>query len=395
VLVVLALILLVLIRARNLHRWLPDYLAQTGDRRKLSRTRNRALTDVLVCVADHFEPRWETRDAVLEKRRVQTWCEQLPTVLAGREDSDGQRPQHSFFFPGEEYSAELLDMLAKLCAQGYGEIEVHLHHGNDSEASLRKALQEYVNKLHLDHGALGINAKTGQPGYVFIHGNWALCNSAQDASVCGVNNEISLLRDTGCYADMTLPSAPSITQVNMVNRIYYARSSADATTGHSSGVVVGQGGACPSDKHLMLIPGPLGLSWHNRKFGLLPRIENAELAQKATCSDERIDSWLRYSCAVEGAQNWRFLKLHCHGAQEKDSDIMLGRGCKTMYSLLERRFRDSPGYRLHYVTAREMYNIVCAAEAGERGDPNLFRDYRYLPPSWKVNASATGFSAGQ
>ncbi len=395
VLIVLTLILLVLGRARNLHRWLPDYLAQIGNRRKLSKTRNKPLTDIMVCVADHFEPRWETSDPKLEKHRVQTWCELLPDVLAGRVDSDGQRPQHSFFFPGEEYSSELLDMLAKLCARGYGEIEIHLHHGNDSEGSLRQLLQTYVDRLHFDHGALGIDARTGQPGYVFIHGDWALCNSANDASLCGVNDEIGLLLDTGCYADMTLPSAPSAAQVNMVNRIYYARSSASAPTGHSSGVVVSRGGVSPSAKHLMLIPGPLGLSWHNRKFGLLPRIENAELAQKAKCSDNRINDWLRYSCAVEGVQNWRFIKLHCHGAQDRDRDIMLGRDCETMYRLLERRFRDTAGYRLHYVTAREMYNIVCAAEAGEGGNPAGFRDYRYLPPTWDVSVNAKGFSVGR
>ena len=33
--------------------------------------------------------------------------------------------------------------------------------------------------------------------------------------------------------------------------------------------------------------------------------------------------------------------------------------------------------RLHYVTAREMVNILHAAEDGHSGDPGKFRDYRY------------------
>jgi hypothetical protein len=33
--------------------------------------------------------------------------------------------------------------------------------------------------------------------------------------------------------------------------------------------------------------------------------------------------------------------------------------------------------RFHYVTARELVNIVHAAEAGHSGNPSLFRDFRY------------------
>jgi hypothetical protein len=35
---------------------------------------------------------------------------------------------------------------------------------------------------------------------------------------------------------------------------------------------------------------------------------------------------------------------------------------------------------LHYVTAREVYNIIKAAEAGKGGDPNAWRDYILPPP---------------
>ncbi len=36
---------------------------------------------------------------------------------------------------------------------------------------------------------------------------------------------------------------------------------------------------------------------------------------------------------------------------------------------------------LHYVTAREAYNIVKAAEAGKSGDPNDYRDFEIPPPA--------------
>jgi len=37
-------------------------------------------------------------------------------------------------------------------------------------------------------------------------------------------------------------------------------------------------------------------------------------------------------------------------------------------------------WRVHYVTAREMYNIVRAAEDGEFGNPGNFRDYELRSP---------------
>ena len=50
-----------------------------------------------------------------------------------------------------------------------------------------------------------------------------------------------------------------------------------------------------------------------------------------------------------------------------------------MYGFLEARYRDQSGYRLHYVTARELYNVIKAAEAWETGDPSQFKDFS-IPP---------------
>jgi hypothetical protein len=44
-------------------------------------------------------------------------------------------------------------------------------------------------------------------------------------------------------------------------------------------------------------------------------------------------------------------------------------------------FNDGKRYRIHYVTAREMVNIVHAAEDGKAGNAGEFRDYRYAKPA--------------
>ena len=55
-------------------------------------------------------------------------------------------------------------------------------------------------------------ASNGRVVFGFIHGNWALDNSRPDGKYCGLNNEITLLRDLGCYADFTMPSGASPTR---------------------------------------------------------------------------------------------------------------------------------------------------------------------------------------
>ncbi len=392
ILFVLAVGLVIAFRKKNLHLWLDDYARSFADRRRIGR--DAGFTDIMVCVADHFEPRWGTKDEALEQQRVAAWVRELPIALQGRKDSDGQLPQHTFFYPYEEYSENLLNDLTELCADGYGEIEIHLHHAHDTEETLKLQLDDFVQILHWRHGALGTHIDTGAPGYAFVHGNWALNNSGYDDELCGVNDEIKVLLDTNCYVDMTLPSAPSNMQVNIVNRVYYATSSKDQPAGHKEGELVAVGGSAPSAEHLMLITGPLGLNWQRRKFALLPRIENGELAGNAPCSAQRVGLWEKLSSAVVGKPSWRFIKLHCHGVQEKDHSIMLGEDCTNMYTELERQFRDRPGYRLHYVSAREMYNIARAAEAGESGNPNQYRDYVYQAPQFRVNEPAKDLSAG-
>ena len=125
----------------------------------------------------------------------------------------------------------------------------------------------------------------------------------------------------------------------------------------------------------MIIQGPLCLNWKNRKYGVLPRIENGEVSGRNTATGPRIDYWIRQRIRVDGNNEWIFVKVHCHGTQEWDHDALLGPEADAMYEYLEKTYNDGEKYKLHYVTARECYNIIKAAEAGEKGDPQHYRNY--------------------
>jgi len=328
---------------------------------------------VLLCVADHYEPMHGPAPLHVARARVEKWLRDYPRNLGEFCDSDGRSPRHSFFYPLEEYECELLDALAELCRQGYGEVEVHLHHDRDTADALRRTLVEYVHLLADQHGLLARHRESGELRYGFIHGNWALCNSHPDGCWCGVNEEIDVLRSTGCYADFTMPSAPHPTQTRKINSIYYATNRPGQAKSHDAGQDAGAG-PMPM-RSLMMLQGPLALRWRRRKWGVLPRMENGCLQASQPPSLQRLWSWLQAAVQVPTRPDWYFVKLHAHGALERDQETLLGAPMVQFHRALAQHAQKYPHFHYHYVTAREMYNLVKAAEAGWQGSVAAVRDF--------------------
>jgi hypothetical protein len=90
---------------------------------------------------------------------------------------------------------------------------------------------------------------------------------------------------------------------------------------------------------------------------------------------------------VEGRPEWVFVKTHTHGAQERNAGSLLGAGGAALHQALTTRYNDGRDWILHYVTAREMYNVAVAAMEGRSGDPNDYRDH-VLPPPPAARAGA-------
>jgi hypothetical protein len=338
---------------------------------------------LLICFADHFEPLHGKPGRRLARARVTRWLRDYPRQFGRFRDRDGRTPRHTFFYPLEEYEPEYLDALAELCRQGFGEVEVHLHHDRDTADHLARSLRDFRETLAQEHGLLSFHRDTGAPAYGFIHGNWALCNSRPDGRWCGVNDELDVLRETGCYADFTMPSAPHPTQARTINRIYYARSRPGRPRSHDHGVAIGT--ALARADGLMLIPGPLMLNWSQRKWGAVPRLENGCVQASQPATLERLPSWIKARVQVPARPDWYFIKLHSHGAPEDAHEVLLGRPMAMFHEALARYAEDNPWFHYHYVTAREMYNLARAAEAGWTGSVAAALDHELI---WNGDAEA-------
>ncbi len=334
----------------------------------------------MLAVCDHFEP-FHHSDKDGAMRRMQHWHELLPEIGSNAPDHDGCKPRHTFFYPVEQYDADVLQSLADLCVKTRNETEVHLHHHRDTAAHFQSSLELGKKNLR-GHGLLGSDP-LGHPVFGFIHGNWALDDSDPAGEGCGVRGELALLKQAGCYADMTMPSAPHRTQAPIVNRLYYSQSTLSGCSHHRGArVTAGAHTTAPlrdSADHLLLVQGPLLLDWTRRKWGLLPRIENSDLGPANPPGIRRFRQWCRAHISVAGAAPWCFIKLHTHGAPEVNHASVIGAARQRFHQELRELARQE-GFRLHYVSARELVNILHAAEDGRQGDAGAWRDYLYTPP---------------
>lgn len=366
------------VREKNLGRWTGGYarwLARSAvPRARVALDSRSGPRHLLFSFCDHYEPLWRNVDAKQGWERVRAWLEGYPALVAGFRDADGHSPRHSFFFPGEQYAPEYLDALATLARRGLGEVELHLHHDGDTAETLRRSIDDYL-RLFAGHGHFSRDPN-GRIRYAFIHGNWCLANARDDGRKCGVSEEIPLLFDSGCYADFTFPAAPDESQPAIVNQIYWPEGDLSRKRAYEQGTPARVGEK--RDDRILMIEGPLSFALRPGK--LSPRIENAAITADDPGTPARIRTWVRQAIGVTGRPEWVFVKVHTHGAPERQAASLLGDGGRMLHQELTTRYNDGQRWRLHYLTAREMYNVAIAAMDGRSGDPNDYRDYVLPPP---------------
>lgn len=360
------------IRSKNLHTWLGGYARDLVRRARAPRVEG--PRHLLFALCDHYEPLWGDASAGVGEARVRAWRQGYPRVVEGFRDADGRAPRHSFFFPGEQYAPEYLDSLAELTAEGYGEVELHLHHDGDTSATVREKIEDSLQAFAA-HGHFSRDPD-GRVRYAFIHGDWALANARKSGRNCGVDDELEVLFDTGCYADFTFPSAPDSCQPNVVNLVFWPMGdlSQRRPYDHFEGARVG----VFRDDRVLMFCGPLAPA--RRPGRLAVRIESGALTGVDPPSPARIRSWVSQNIHIAGRPEWVFVKVYTHGAPEETADSLLGEGGRALHSELTGRYNDGRDWVLHYVTAREMYNVARAALDGRTGDPCQYRDYVLAPP---------------
>ncbi len=307
---------------------------------------------------DHFEPDYSAP-------RVVEWSRRYAQLAARHHDSVGRVPQHTFFYPGEQQSPEILCALRGMVQAGLGEVELHFHHDFDTERTLEPKLRAAITGLQR-YGFL--KTADGATHFGFVHGNFALDNS-NGPLACGVNHELELLQRLGCYADFTFPSIYEDSQPPFANRLYAAFDDDEAKS-YRRAYPLSQ---LRSGAGLMIFQGPLVFAPSLTLRHLFLDLDDGNIHEAVPASPARVDRWIRADVHVPERPDWVFVKVFAHGISSPgDEDAVLGPGFDETLSYLERQYNDGQRYRLRYITAREAYNLAMAAASGAKGDPDAY-----------------------
>ena len=347
------------------HIWYKDYRNHLLELRKIQM---KSPIDIVFLMVDHFEP--YNSDGGDAFKKMHDWCENYKAISSQFVDSDGEHPQHTWFYPYDAPDDKILNTLSTYVFDGYGEIEFHLHHGFDTSDTFNEKIQKGLEWFNLS-GAMTSAEETPKQNFAYIAGDWALDNGRGDDRFSGVNNEIEILSRHGCYADFTFPARGESSQPRKVNSIYYAKDDSEKPKSYDTGIDVEVNGIESGD--LMLVQGPMYLDWQNGFF------ETAGFEFFEKYNKERITYWEKAHVHVKNRPEWVFVKLHTHGIQS--AEVYENGEFLNLCKNLEEVYKKDENYRLHYVTSREAYNIVKAAEAGKSGNPNDYRNFQVQQPA--------------
>ena len=361
------------LRKRSLDRWLVPYLLQRGRRLR----RPHGPIHVLICIADHFEPRMGN---VLRRSRSVARREMgratIPRCSGSFRDSDGRTPRHTFFYPIEEYDAEHLDALAGLCRAGYGEVEIHLHHDNDTAENLRETLAGGPGSLPIPSWPARPRPED-RPARFRLHprqlgaGQFA----ARRPMVRRQQRARRPARD-GLLRRFHVPLGPQPDPAAQDQQhLLRDRRSPAAPL------------ARPRDRRRDRAgtrrwpdadPGPARAGLARPPLGPVPA-HRERLSPGQSAAAHRSPGPLAQGASPgPGRPDWFFVKLHAHGAPESSHEVLLGEPMVRFHQDLADRARRDPDFHYHYVTAREMYNLVKAAEEGWSGTVAEALDYHLV-----------------
>ena len=349
--------------ARKYYVFAPSYLqwAMTA-----AAPLNGRPTDIFFLFVDHFEPNYDVG-------LVREWTAKYRHLAERHHDAEGRPLQHTWFYPGEQSDDAILDALRDMTTSGLGEVELHFHHGFDTEASLRNRLSSAI----ADFQQFGfLKTAAGRTAFGFIHGNSGLDNS-DGPEFCGVNSELRLLRDLGCFADFTFPSLYLNAQPPSVNAIFAARDD-DGPKSYARRLPLASLRSGSAD--LMIFEGPLVFAPTLSLRRLFAELDDGNVREVAPASPPRIERWIRANIHVPERPDWVFVKVFAHGVSSAgDVEASVGPTVDRALSYLESHYNDGRRYRLHYITARQAFNLARAASDNLTGDPQKYFDY-LVPP---------------
>ena len=319
---------------------------------------------LIFLMVDHYEPGKGEKGAKFNE----AWLKKFRKIADKHFDSYGNTFRYTWFYPYDHHNEKVLISLSKMALEGYGEVEMHWHRPPATNKTFPAMLERAIHWFQ-EYGALISSQPPHETHFAYVAGNWALddCNGRS-----GVRNELETLFRYGCYADFTFSTIGSKCQPKKVNSIYYPIDDPTKPKSYNDGVDTEVGK--PINDRLMIFEGPISFIWKNAG------LEYGAVEDYSIPNDERIKRWIDTNIHVKGRPEWVFVKVYSHGCQSAKS--ILNHYMDPMLRGLENICKKRK-IKLHYMTARQAYNVVKAAEDGKFDNPEKYRDYK-IPKPWNM-----------
>ena len=177
--------------------------------------------------------------------------------------------------------------------------------------------------------------------------------------------------------DFTFPAWQHSAQPRQANSLYYATDTPSPKS-YETGTEVTAGKSQSGD--LMIVQGALVPYFTRKGRAVRLAVDDSDIAHYRRYSPARLDRWIHAAIHVKNRPDRIFIKLHSHGCDDKNRPIMLKTDLDALFSDAEARYNDGTRYRLHYLSAREMFNVIKATEAN--ADTPIFaaRNSLLTPP---------------
>jgi hypothetical protein len=126
----------------------------------------------------------------------------------------------------------------------------------------------------------------------------------------------------------------------------------------------------------LMVQGPLLADLGRSRRAHRLQLETGAITPRNPMSLDRLTLWKQARIHVAGRPDWLFIKLHCHSMDPTQKDVVVGDPFRKFLEQLVGGAKERKE-TLHFVTAREMANIMLAACDGKDGNPGEYRDYRF------------------
>ena len=327
---------------------------------------------VMIAICNRFE---SSSPASADEKRalIENWTRAFSQFRDEFPDGQDIAPKHTVFLPVEDAESNWMSSLGNVCETAGNEIEFLAPRTVQSADRFREIILRGKEILS-EHGWLSRD-ETGAIRYGLIHNG-----SAERSAPLVPHAEV--LRGTGCYASFLWQSDPNHIPPEYENSLcYFHEGEAASPRRGLRRVRAERGTRSECEEDILVVPPPHARDRDRKKFGLLPHFETGELSAAEPPSRDRLRLWLDCRITVEARPNWVFITLHIDGSRPENSRMLLGEPMRKFYRTLAELSERDRSLRFHCVTARELVNILHAAEAGHSGNPLQFREFRYLAPA--------------